>query len=110
MRLIGEDGVAAYGVIMYVNFVFVAIFIGYAIGSAPLVGYNYGAENYDELKKRADASAAEKEAYEAQLLQAFKDKKLKSKSLIKEAQALKKIEDKKLKAAAEKVTKNKNIV
>lgn len=50
MRLIGEDGVAAYGVIMYINFVFVAIFIGYSIGSAPLIGYNYGAENYNELK------------------------------------------------------------
>ena len=50
MRMIGEDGVAAYGVIMYVNFIFVAIFLGYAIGSAPIVGYHYGAENHSELK------------------------------------------------------------
>lgn len=50
MRLIGEDGVAAYGVIMYVNFIFIAIFLGYSIGSAPVVGYHYGAENHGELK------------------------------------------------------------
>lgn len=49
LRFAGEDGVAAYGVIMYVNFIFAAIFIGYAIGSAPLVGYHYGAENHAEL-------------------------------------------------------------
>jgi putative MATE family efflux protein len=46
----GEDGIAAYGVIMYVNFVFIAVFIGFAIGSAPLIGYNYGADNRPELK------------------------------------------------------------
>ena len=62
-------------------------------------------KSYDELKKRADASAVKQEAHEAQLLQAFKDKKLKSKSLIKEAQALKKAEDKKNNAAAEKAAK-----
>lgn len=50
MELAGENGVAAYGVLMYVNFIYVAIFIGYAIGSAPIVGYNYGAANYKELK------------------------------------------------------------
>ena len=50
MLFAGEDGIAAYGVIMYVSFVFVAIFIGYAIGSAPIVGFHYGASNYDELK------------------------------------------------------------
>lgn len=50
MRLAGEDGVAAYGVIMYVNFIFIAIFLGYSIGSAPIIGYHYGAENTDELK------------------------------------------------------------
>ncbi|MDE6124759.1 MAG: MATE family efflux transporter, partial [Eubacterium sp.] len=37
-------------VIMYVNFVFIAIFLGYSIGSAPIIGYNYGAENHRELK------------------------------------------------------------
>lgn len=50
MSIAGENGVAAYGVIMYVNFIFVAIFIGYSIGSAPIIGYHYGAENYNELK------------------------------------------------------------
>lgn len=46
----GEDGIAAYGVIMYVNFVFIAIFIGFSVGSAPIVGYNHGANNHTELK------------------------------------------------------------
>lgn len=50
IRYAGEDGVAAYGVIMYVNLFFLAIFIGFAIGSAPLIGYNYGADNRLELK------------------------------------------------------------
>lgn len=50
MKFIGEDGIAAYGVIMYVNFIFVAIFIGYSIGSAPVIGYHYGADNESELK------------------------------------------------------------
>lgn len=50
MKFIGEDGVSAYGVLMYVQFVFVAIYIGYSIGSAPIIGYHYGAENDDELK------------------------------------------------------------
>ena len=50
MDLEGKNGVAAYGAIMYVNFIFVAIFIGYAIGSAPVVGYHYGADNRPELR------------------------------------------------------------
>lgn len=50
MRLAGEDGVAAYGVLMYVNFIFLAIFIGYTIGTAPIIGYHYGAENHNEVK------------------------------------------------------------
>ena len=49
-RLAGEDGIAAYGVIMYVNFVFAAIFLGYAVGSAPIISYHFGAENHGELK------------------------------------------------------------
>lgn len=49
MRFAGEDGVAAYGVIMYVNFIFVAIYMGYSIGSAPIVGYHYGAKHQEEL-------------------------------------------------------------
>ena len=50
LRLYGENGVAAYGIIMYVSFVFIAMFIGYSIGVAPYVGFNYGAENHQELK------------------------------------------------------------
>ena len=50
LKFAGEHGVAAYGVIMYVNFIFVSVFIGYSIGMAPIVGYNYGAANHDELK------------------------------------------------------------
>ena len=50
MKYAGEDGVASYGVLMYVNFVFLAIFIGYSIGTAPVVGYHYGAGNHVELK------------------------------------------------------------
>lgn len=50
IRFAGEDGVAAYGVIMYVNFIFIGVFQGYAIGSAPIVGYHFGARNQDELK------------------------------------------------------------
>lgn len=46
----GEDGVAAYSVIMYVNLIFMAIFIGYVIGAAPLIGFNHGAQNHGELK------------------------------------------------------------
>ncbi|MFQ7395416.1 MAG: MATE family efflux transporter [Lachnospira eligens] len=41
----GENGIAAYGVVMYVNFIFQAIFMGYSVGSAPIVGFNYGSGN-----------------------------------------------------------------
>ena len=50
MRLIGEDGVSAYGVLMYVQFIFVAISIGYSIGCAPMVSFHFGAQNHGELK------------------------------------------------------------
>ena len=46
----GENGVAAYGVIMYVNFVFISVFIGIAIGTAPIFGFHFGADNRSELK------------------------------------------------------------
>jgi Na+-driven multidrug efflux pump len=49
-RIAGEDGVAAYGVIMYVNFVFLAIFIGYVVGMAPVISFHLGAQNHAELK------------------------------------------------------------
>ena len=50
LKYIGEDGVSAYGVLMYVQFIFVAIYVGYSIGCAPIVGYHYGAQNHEELK------------------------------------------------------------
>lgn len=50
MKYSGEDGVAAFGVLMYVNFLFLAIFIGYSVGTAPLVSFNFGAQNTAELK------------------------------------------------------------
>lgn len=50
MKYIGEDGVAAYGVLMYVNLIFLSVFIGYCIGIAPIVSYNYGSQNHGELK------------------------------------------------------------
>ena len=50
MRFAGENGVAAYGAIMYVSFIFAAIFLGYSIGSAPVISFHYGAGHHDELK------------------------------------------------------------
>ncbi len=50
LRYAGEDGVAAYGVLMYVSLVFAAVFIGYSVGVAPVVGYHYGAQNHAELR------------------------------------------------------------
>ena len=50
MKIAGENGVATYGVIMYVNFIFIAIYLGYAFGTAPIVAFHYGARNQDELQ------------------------------------------------------------
>lgn len=50
MEIAGENGVSAYGVLMYIQFIFAAVFIGYSIGTAPIVGYNFGAQNHSELK------------------------------------------------------------
>lgn len=50
LHYVGENGVSAYGVIMYVSFAFVAIYIGYSMGVAPIIGFNYGAENKSELQ------------------------------------------------------------
>lgn len=50
IRLIGEDGVSAYGVLMYVQFIFIAVFVGYSVGVGPVVSYHYGAENHQELR------------------------------------------------------------
>lgn len=50
LKYVGENGVSAYGVIMYVQFIFAAIFIGYSISSTPIIAYHYGARNHAELK------------------------------------------------------------
>ena len=50
MKYAGENGIAAYGVMMYVSMIFSAAFIGYSIGTAPVIGYHYGAQNHTELK------------------------------------------------------------
>ena len=57
LKYLGEDGVSAYGVLMYVQFIFVAIFIGYSIGSAPVVSFHYGAQHHSELKNLLRKSA-----------------------------------------------------
>lgn len=49
MRFAGEDGVSAYGVMMYVNFMFISLFLGYSMGVAPIISYHYGAKNRTEL-------------------------------------------------------------
>lgn len=50
MKLVGTCGVVAYGIIMYVGFIFSGTYLGYSVGIAPIVGYHYGAGNKDELK------------------------------------------------------------
>lgn len=50
MKLAGENGIAAYGVIIYANYIFYAVFIGYSMGCAPIISYHYGAKNHFELK------------------------------------------------------------
>lgn len=51
MKFAGENGIAAYGVIMYVYFIFTSVFIGFCVGSAPIISFHYGAENHEELRK-----------------------------------------------------------
>lgn len=50
LKMSGESGIAAFGVIMYLEFIFSGIFLGYSTGSSPIISYNYGAGNTDELK------------------------------------------------------------
>ena len=50
MRIVGVDGVSAYGVLQYIGFIFIAVFLGYSVGSAPIIGYHFGAQNHAELK------------------------------------------------------------
>lgn len=57
LRYLGENGVSAYGVLMYVQFIFIAVYLGYSIGSAPVVSYHYGAGNSAELKSMLKKSA-----------------------------------------------------
>lgn len=57
MKYAGENGVAAYGVLMYVSMIFNAIFVGYSVGVAPVIGYHYGAGGHAELKSLLKKSA-----------------------------------------------------
>ena len=50
MRIVGIAGVSAYGIMQYIGFIFIGMFIGYAVGTAPIIGYHYGAKNHGELK------------------------------------------------------------
>lgn len=50
MRYAGENGISAYGVLMYVGMIFQAIFIGYSVGTSPVIGYHFGAHNHSELR------------------------------------------------------------
>lgn len=50
MKFIGSDGVAAYGVIMYVSAIFMSVFMGYSVGVAPVIGYKHGSEDKLALK------------------------------------------------------------
>lgn len=50
MRYIGINGVSAYGIMMYIGFIFIGVYLGYSVGVAPIIGYHYGAENREELK------------------------------------------------------------
>ena len=50
LKYAGEDGIAAYGVLMYVMFIFQSVFLGYSVGTAPIISYHYGAQNHSELK------------------------------------------------------------
>lgn len=50
MKIAGEKGVASFGVIMYINFIFTGVLFGYAFGSSSIVSYHYGSENYKELR------------------------------------------------------------
>lgn len=56
MRLAGQNGIAAYGAVMYVEFAFIAVLIGYSIGTAPIVSYHYGSENHNEVKNMLQKS------------------------------------------------------
>ena len=50
LRYAGEDGLSAYGVLMYVSFIFLGFFFGYSVGASPVISYHFGAQNKDELR------------------------------------------------------------
>ncbi|MBD5132710.1 MAG: MATE family efflux transporter [Clostridiales bacterium] len=50
LKYIGNAGVVAYGVIMYVSFIYIGCYFGFSVGTTPIIGYNYGAQNHEELK------------------------------------------------------------
>ena len=57
IKYAGENGVAAYGVLMYVNMIFLAVYIGYSVGTAPIIGYHFGAKDTSELSSILKKSA-----------------------------------------------------
>ena len=60
MEAAGENGVAAYGIIMYVDIIFMTLYLGYSLGSAPIVSFHYGAGNHAELKNLCRKSSADR--------------------------------------------------
>lgn len=72
MQNIGSDGVVAYGIVMYVNYIATGIFMGYSVGIAPIYGYNLGAENYDEIKNLFKKSMTVLAAFAVLLVVLFK--------------------------------------
>lgn len=56
MKYAGENGIAAYGVLMYVSMIFQAVFLGYSVGCAPVTGFHHGAGNFGELKSLKNKS------------------------------------------------------
>lgn len=51
MKLLGEDGVAAVTIMIYTQFLLTAFYIGFSMGAAPVISYNYGKQDNLRLKK-----------------------------------------------------------
>ncbi len=68
MKYAGENGVAAYGTLMYVSMIFIAVFLGYSVGTAPVIGFHYGAGNENELKNLFRKSLVIISVYSAAML------------------------------------------
>ena len=58
VKLAGEKGIAAYSAMMYIDFVFLAVFFGFTMGIAPVISYNYGSNNFKEMKSVFKKSTA----------------------------------------------------